>query len=200
MKNYPKGKYVARALFNRGECLYHQGKKSEAVQFYKQVLDKSPDDKLLAETLYALGVTQEELNQHADAGKTYDEFLKKFAQNPLAAEVVMRRGETLFAAGQFEAAVEWFAAAGQKQGFAMADHATLRQADSLVQSKKYAEAAELYASIPAKFPKSPHVAAAATACHALARSLIKEHKPAEALAVIEKALPVAGQGPQTPRF
>ena len=51
---------------------------------------EGPDEKLLGDILYALGVTQEELKQPAEAGKAYDEFLKKFPESPLAAEVIMR--------------------------------------------------------------------------------------------------------------
>lgn len=197
IKTWPKGKHLAQAWFNRGDCYYHQGKKREAAQTYAQVLTSSPDDKLLAEALYALGVTEEELNQPAEAGKHYDEFLKKFDQHVLAGEVVMRRGETLLATGQTETASQWFANAAARPNFTLADYATLRQATALAQSKKYGEAAELYASFPTKFPKSQHLAAANAACHALARNLLKDKKPAEALAVVEKALPSAGaQAPQ----
>jgi TolA-binding protein len=197
LRTYPNGKHVPQALFNRGDCYYHAGKKAEAAQVYAQVLTKSPDDKLLAEVLYALGVTQEELNRAAEAGKSYDDFLKKFPEHNLAGEVVMRRGETLFATGQHDAAAQWFASAAARPKFAMADYATLRQAAALAQLKKYAEAAEIYATFSKKFPNSQQLAAASNASHALARSLLKENKPADALAVVEKALPNAGnQAPQ----
>ena len=89
----------AQALFNRGECFYRRGKKQEAAAMYAQLLAKFPGDKLAADALYALGVSQEELGQQAEAGKSYDLFLEKYPQNPLAAEVTVRRGETLFAPG-----------------------------------------------------------------------------------------------------
>ncbi len=62
--------------------------------------------------------------------------------------------------------------------------------------EKYDEAAELLASIPAKFPGSTAVAAVAcTACHALVLGLLKEKRPAEALALLEKVLAAAADSP-----
>lgn len=197
LKTYPKGKFLAQALFTRGDCAYQRGKKREAAQFYVQAMAHAPDEKLQAEILYALGVTQEELNQPEEAGKAYDEFLKKFSGNSLVAEVIMRRGETLFATGEHQAAAEWFASAAAKKDFALADYATLRQAVALAQLKKYDEAGDLLASLPVKFPKSQQIAAAHTACHALVRGLLKEKRLTDALKLLEKVLPGATGSPQT---
>lgn len=224
LTKYPQSKHAAQAVFYRGECFYAQGKKAEAAAEYARFVEKHPNDELLADALYALGVTQEELGDHAAAGKTYDQFLEKFPDNALATEVGMRKGETLFAAGQYDEAAKRFAAAAAAEGFALADHATIRQAASLAQLKKYAEAAALYASVPAKFANSRYVetayltggkcyylagdhakarellakvtagASAAEAAHWIARSFLKENKPAEARAVVEKALPGAAGG------
>ena len=225
---YPKSKHVAQAAFYRGECFYARGKKKEAAEAYSQVLQKSPDDTLRAETLYALGVAYEELGQQQAAGKIYDEYLKKFPNQRLATEVGLRRGETLFAEKQYQAAAKWFAAAAAKKDFALADQATIRQAAALAELKQFARAAALYASVPTNFPKSKDVGLAnlaggkcyylsgnfaearkllgkvlATggpeapeAAHWIARSLLKEKKPTEALAAVEKALPQVREGPQ----
>ena len=112
-------------------------------------------------------------------------FLKKYPQNPLLADVTMRR------------------------------------AAALAELKQYADAAALYASVSAKWPKSKLAApadlaggkcyylagdpaaarklldpivtgggeSAAEAAHWLVRILSKEGKPAEALAMLEKLLP-----------
>jgi TolA-binding protein len=232
LQKYPQGPYVAQALLNRGDSLYHRDKKREAVALYARLVEKFPDDKLLADALYALGVTQEELNQPEEAGKAYDAFLKKFAENPLAAEVIMRRGETLFSAGQYQAAADWFAAAAARDGFTLADHATVRQAAALARLKNYADAAALYAALPGKYPQSRYAAtanllagkcyylagkyaearkelgkvlagggdSAAEAAHWMARSLLKESKPAEAAAIVDKALSTAAKGPQEPQL
>jgi TolA-binding protein len=200
LRGYPASKYLAQALFYRGDCAYHRGKKAEAAAFYAQAAAKSPDEKLLASILYALGVAQEEVGQPAEAGKTYDQFLKKFPDSPQAAEVIMRRGETLFAAAEYPAAAQWFAAAAARPGFGMADYATLRQAVALAHAQKYDEAADLLAAIPARFPGSAQAAAARTACHALVLGLLKEKRPADALRLLEKVLPTAAGSPEAARL
>ena len=149
---YPAGKSLPQALFYQGECLYALGKKAEAAQAYAQLIEKFPQHNLAADALYTLGVAQQESNQPDAAGKTFDEFLQKHPQSPLAAEVAMRRGETLFAAGKFEAAAQKFAQAAGQQGFALADRALIRQAAALTQQQHYAQAAEVYASVPVKYP------------------------------------------------
>jgi len=224
---YPQGRYVPDALFYRGECFYLQGKKQEATEVYGQFVSRFPDHKFLADALYAMGVAQEETNQHQEAAKTYDAFLAKFPGSALAVEVGMRRGETLFAAGQYEEAAKRFAAAASTPNFAHADYAILRQADALSQLKQYAEAAALYASVPARFPQSEHAGrallaggksyylagnfaearkllekaqaaggpTAGDAAHWLAKSLLKDKQPAEALEAVQKALAQAGDSP-----
>ena len=58
---YPESKYVPQSLFSRGECFYHRSKKQEAAAMYAQLLAKFPGDRLAADALYALGVSQEDL-------------------------------------------------------------------------------------------------------------------------------------------
>lgn len=225
IQKFPKSKEVAQATFYRGEALYAQGKKDEAARLYSQVVEKHKGDALVPEALYALGVTQEELGQAAAAGATYDAYLKQYANQPRAAEVTLRRAETLFAQKQFEPAEKWFAAATARPAFRDADLAMFRQAAARYEQHKYADAAALYASLPKKFPQSKHVAAAqlaagkcdylagkfaqaretlsaslsaggataAAAAHWIARSYLKERQPAEALNVVDAALPRAGQ-------
>ncbi len=154
---YPNGKHVAEAIFFGGECLYHRGKKKEAAKKYAEVVEKHPTHAIAARSLFALAVTQADLNRHKQALATYDLFLKKFPQSPLAAEATMWRGETLYALKQYAEAVEAYAAAAAAPRFPMADYATVRRADALFAMKKYAEAADLYASVPAKFPESQYV-------------------------------------------
>jgi cellulose synthase operon protein C len=221
LAKYPGSRHAAQALYYRGECFYARDRRKEAAAEYARLVEKHPESDLLDDALYALGVAQEEMGDFAAAGKTYDQFLEKFPEHPLATEVGMRKGETLFAAGQYQEAAARFAAAAAQEGFALADHATVRQAAALAELKQFAEAAALYASVPAKFPKSEYVALAqltggkcyylagemakarellekvaggepgAEAAHWIARSLLRESKPAEALAVVEKALPAA---------
>ncbi|MBN2475027.1 MAG: tetratricopeptide repeat protein [Pirellulales bacterium] len=224
---YPQSKHVADAIFYEGECLYNRGKKQEAAAKYDQVVKDHADRAVAAQAMFALGVTQADLQQHETALATYDAFLKQFPESPLVAEAKMWRGETLFALKRYDDAIAAYAASAAVEGFAMADYATVRQADALAAKQQFAEAAGLYASVPAKFPTSQYAglchleagkkyyaaddhpkaqewlgkvvaaggAAAPEAAHWIARSLLKQKKPAEALAVVERILPAAGDGP-----
>ncbi len=179
LKKFSQGEYLAEALYYRGECLYAQGKKQDAARSYGELIYKHPKHKLMADTLYALGVCQEELGQHEAAGKAYDQFLKQFSQHDLATEVNMRRGDTLFHAGRYDDALKRFASAAGKAGFALADYATVRQADCLAQKKRYPEAAALYGSVLTKFPKSEQIGRAALAagkCYYLAAKYAEARK------------------------
>ena len=190
LRGYPQSKNLAQVLYTRGDCAYHAGRKADAVSFYSQALTKSPNDKLEPAILYALGVAQEELKQWEAAGKTYDAFLKKYINHRYASEIIMRRGETLFAIRQYQAAADWFAAA-VRPNFESADFATMRQAVALAQLGKHNEAGDILAGIFTKFPNSTRFPVVLKTGHALARSLIRDNKPAEALILVEKLLPHA---------
>ncbi len=88
--------------------------------------------------------------------------------------MILRRGDLYFAAKDYANAASWFASAAVAKDFALADRALSRQAESLYEQKKYAEAAALFASLPAKFPKSEYAGKAALfagTCYYLAGSL-----------------------------
>ncbi len=191
VKNYPRSKYLAQALYCRGDCAYHAGKAAEAAGFYGRALAKSPDEKLEPEIMYALGVTQEGLKHWEDAGKTYDDFLKKYGSHRYASEVIMRRGETLFAQQLYQPAAQWLAAAAARPGFESADYATMRQAVALAKLGKQAEAGDLLAGIFTKFPNSKRFLIVLKTGHALARGFVRDNHPAEAIALVEKLLPHA---------
>ncbi len=200
VKNYPRSKYLAQVLYYRGDCADHAGQAAEAARFYSQALAKSPDDKLEPEIMYALGVTQEGLKQWEEAGKSYDAYLKKYINHRFASEVIMRRGETLFAQQLYQPASEWFAAAAARQGFDSADYATMRQAVALAKLGKQAEAGDLLAGIFTKFPNSTQFPRVLKTGHALARGLVKDNHPAEAIAMVEKLLPHADGQDEMPQL
>ncbi len=220
---YPEGKYVADAAFYEGECLYNRDKKKEAAERYALVVKDHSGHPITARAMFALGVTQTDLGQDKAALTTYADFLKGFPDDALATEAIMWQGESQYALGQYDEAVKSYATAAAFAGFAMADYATVRGADALSALRRYAEAAELYASVSKKYPNSQYLAlceieagkkyyaaadfakaqpflakviaaggsSAVEAAHWMARSLLKESKPAEALAVVDKILPVA---------
>jgi TolA-binding protein len=156
VEQFPKGKYLDQAHFWRGEALYRQGKKEEAIQAYAKAAE-SPKSSVRADNLYALGVTHEEVGQHAEAGKVYDTLLAEFPEHELAAEVRMRKAETLLQAGQLTEAEKMFAEVAAKEGFPQADHALFRQAVAVAKQDRFLDAANLYAAIPNKFPQSMYM-------------------------------------------
>lgn len=160
LTKYPTGKSAPEALFYLAESQYAQGKKADAAKTYGQLIGQYPSHARTAEALYAQGVAEQELGQNETAAKIFDVFLDRFATHALAAEVIMRRGEADFALGRFDQAAKRFATAAGKKGYAMADAAIMRQAASLAQQNRHAEAAALYAQLPTRFPKSDHAAAA----------------------------------------
>src|SRR5262249_11888958 len=154
---------VAEGLYYQGEALYARDKKQQAAAAYEQLVQKHPKSPLRPDALYALGVTRQDQGQVEPAAAAYELFLKEFPKHALGGEVVMRRAEAYFSQGQFDAAAQWFGRAAATPGFRLADLATLRQAASLVERKKLAEAAALYISIPTKFPQSSYRQAATLA-------------------------------------
>ncbi len=160
---FPQSKSLGEALYYRGESLYARGKKEEAAQTYAQLIDKARESPLRADGLYALGVTRQELGKQAEAGANYDQFMKEFPQHALRAEIMTRRGETFFSQKQFAAAEQWFHTAAAAKDFKLADLATLREAASLFEQKKFAEAAARYVTIPDTFPQSTYRASAVLA-------------------------------------
>jgi TolA-binding protein len=220
---FPRSAQAPEALLYRGESLYALGKKDEAVKAWSELTAKFADSPARARGLYNLGIAEQELGKQAEASATFDAFIKNYPQHELAAEVRMRKGDTLLETGRFADAERHFSAALKQREFPLADYATLRLGAALAGEKRYAEAAAAYASLPGKFPKSSFVGAAtlaagncyylsgnqtearawlgkvlagggeqaAEAAHWIARSWLKEKHPAEALAAVERALPLA---------
>ncbi|MCL4202167.1 MAG: tetratricopeptide repeat protein [Pirellulaceae bacterium] len=158
VKKHPEGKYTDQATFFMGEAEYNQGNREAAVKHYARMVEAFPESSLRADALYALGVTYEELEQYADAGKIYDLYLKDFSEHPLAAEVRMRKAETVLQAGEHAAAAAAFGEVAALPEFASADHALYRQAFCLAKLDQLAPAADLYAKIATDYKQSTYVA------------------------------------------
>jgi TolA-binding protein len=156
----PKGKYADEAWYMRGESLYAVDKKPEAIAAYAKVVEGYAESKRRADALYALGATQEEVGSFADAGVTYDTFLKEFPDHELATEVQMRKAETLSRTGELAEAEALFAKAAAVPNFALADHATFCQAECALKQNKHAAAGALFAAVVTKYPQSAYAQAA----------------------------------------
>lgn len=154
---FPKSEYLPDAEYYYAESGYMLGEKEWAAQQYGKWLQKHQQSELRTDTLYAYGVTLEEINKPSEAGTAYATFLKEYPKHELAKEVGFRLGETLFLAEKYDEALKYFDAASKDTQFALADYATLRKAEAMARLGDLKGAADLYAAIPGRFPRSPHV-------------------------------------------
>ncbi len=163
LDQYPGGDNRDQALFFRGESLYQQGKRREAVASYVELLQKHANSDLRIDAMYAMGVAHEELAEYARAGQTFDKFLESFPEHDLVVEVRMRRAETILQAGKFVEAEKMFASVAATEGFHAADHARYRQAFCLAQQKRYTQAGKVFGMIVDETPESAYAPDAAIA-------------------------------------
>ncbi|MGQ9504754.1 MAG: tetratricopeptide repeat protein [Thermogutta sp.] len=171
LKTYPKGKHAGEAAFYAAECLYYQGQKEEAARSYRQFLQQFRDHQRTPDVFLALATCEEELGNRQAALNDYQMFLRQYAQHPRAMEAQYRLGEVLYALGNFAEAELAFRKAGGDSRFVDADLAVIRTGDSLVQLKRFDEAAQQYASVEKRFPQSSRIAQAILAagrCYYLA--------------------------------
>ena len=115
---------------------------------------------------------------------------RSFRRHPLRAEVVMRRAETLSSQGQFAAAATLYATipdafpeSKYRPDAVLAAGICYRRAGNFGAAEKWLKAA---------IPLGGETAA--EAAHWFARVKLKQHQPAEALAVVEVALPQSTAG------
>jgi TolA-binding protein len=153
---FPKSKWVAPSLYDRGEALYNADKKNDALVVYAEFVKNHAKHKLYPDALYALGVTQQETGDQAGAAVTYATFLKDKPEHAYATEVQMRLGDAKYALQDYAGAAENFAAATAVKEFAYGDYATQRHGEALFALKDYAKAAPVFLSLTTNYKKSPY--------------------------------------------
>ncbi len=166
--DFPKSKYAEESLFYEAESHYALGDRKAAALSYGRLVTHYPESALRCDALYALGVTLEEMQEWAQAGKAYDMFLEGCAKSELLNEVRMRKAETILQQGDVQQAAPLFAEVAAVDGFELADHAVMRHAYCLTQLDQLGDAAAAYASLVQRFPQSKFVADAtmsAGRCH-----------------------------------
>jgi len=144
---YPKGPFADDALYFRGEAHYKLGDRDEAISSYQQLVDNHPKSNMRNSGLYALGVTYEELKKDEDAARIYDLFLEEFPEDGLAAEIQLRKADTVLRGGNVEEAEKLFAAMVAVEGFPQLDFALYRQAGCLASLKRLEDAAAIYSTL-----------------------------------------------------
>jgi TolA-binding protein len=195
LQKHADSPFAPQAAYLRGDSLFAAKDIPGAIEAYRLLVTRFPENRLAADGFYYLGVTlQEEQKQFAEAAAAYDEFLKKpaFAQHELAGEVRLRHGVCLFELKKFPEAEQRFAEVAKIKDFPLADFALLRQAQCQLEAKKHAEAAALFGSLLKDFPQSQYRAAAQIAagkCYFDADKFAEAQQALTAAAAIKEAKP-----------
>jgi TolA-binding protein len=192
IQDYPQHALAARALFALGVTQADLGQHQTALKTYDQFLKKFPDHALAAQTMMWRGESLYALGEYAEAVRSYATAAES-NKLPMADYATVRQADALAAMKQYAQAAAVYASVPIK--FKTSKYVELCNLEA---GKKYYAAGD--------FPKAQSflekVMAAGgksvpEAAHWIARSLLKQNKPAEAVAVVEKTLPGAGSGPQT---
>ena len=193
-QKHPTGKRADRALYYQAEALYAAKDMAGAIAAYQKLVGSYPKSPIAANAYYALGVAQQQMDQPAEAAKTYQAFLADAtrAKHTLADEVRLRLGLCLFSAKNYQQAEQLFALVAAKVTSPYADLALLRQGQSLLRLGKVADATKRFEELPKKFPQSKHLAAAQLAA---GTSYYQTAKYADAQRLLTPL--AAGASPQT---
>ncbi len=157
---FAKSKYAPDALYYQAECLYLSGDKAAAIPVYQKVVTSFPKSPLLPQMYYALGTTQQELEQFGEAATTYQAYVTKFPKGAQVNECRLRLGMAQLSLKKYLEAEKLFAVVAAVPEFAYADFALLQQAQAVFAQEKLPESAVLYESLPKKFVKSGYIGAA----------------------------------------
>ena len=154
---------AADATYYQAESLYLAADKPNAIVTYQKVIATYPAATILPEAFYGLGTTQADLDQHVEAVTTFTKLLQSFPQSPLVPEAKLRLGTSLVAQKRHAEAEPHFVQAAAVATFALADVATLKHGQALLDQNKFPEAAAVLDTLPTKFPKSEQLGPAFTA-------------------------------------
>ncbi|MHC4176964.1 MAG: tetratricopeptide repeat protein, partial [Planctomycetota bacterium] len=191
IQDYPRHDLAARALFALGVTRADLGQHKTALTTYAQFLKKFPENALVTETIMWRGESLYALGDYAEAARSYASAAgdKKF---PMADYATVRQADVLAALKQYAQAAAVYASVPTK--FKKSKYIELCNLEA---GKKY-YAAEDYPKAVSFLDKvvAGGGSSVPEAAHWIARSLLKQGKPAEALAVVEKILPRARKGPQ----
>lgn len=87
IKSYSHTSAAIYSLLAKGDLLYQQRKFSEAIESYKQCLEKKPKRIILPFVLSGLGAAQEDNNDFLAAIATYKQFVTEFPDHYFAAKI-----------------------------------------------------------------------------------------------------------------
>ena len=150
-----QGELRDQALYFLGDALGAQGEHGPAAKSYAQLISEHPESKLRPDAIYALAASFDDLKQHEKAAKYYSLYLRDYPDGELSDGARMGKAETLVVAGKYDEASREFSQLAQKDGFAAADLALMRQAFCVWSLQKFDEAAQLYVRVT-ELPQSQY--------------------------------------------
>ncbi len=191
IQDYPRHAVAARALFALGVAQADLGQHKTALGTYAQFLKEYPQNALVAEAIMWRGESLYALGEYAEAAKSYATAAASKGFK-MADYATVRQADALAAMKQYAEAAAVYASVPEK--FKKSQYVELCNLEA---GKKHYAAGD-FAQAQSFLDKvaAGGGASAPEATHWIARSLLKQNKPAEALSVVEKALPSAAKGPQ----
>ncbi len=160
IEDYGSTSEAEEGSFYLAEALAGTGQSSEAIDRYRQTLAQYPRHAGRDRLLYGLAVALQGNGSRDQATQMLRTLLRESPDSSLAFESSIRLGELLSASGQVKAAIPLLTTAAAQRDQPLADYATLRLADALLQQKDYAQSADTYALLIDRYPKSSHRSAA----------------------------------------
>ena len=164
----------SRALFDRGENLFHnENQYAEAIEIYRQVYDKYPDQNVAATALMMIGLCHHRLGQHEEEIEAYERSVREHSHlKGWIESTYFYLGHAYMKQGQQDKALEAFEnclRAGQ--GVRKPDQFPLKEARQCIEriksgsealfdrgenlfhsEKKYAEALKIYQQVYDTYP------------------------------------------------
>ncbi|TWT74260.1 tetratricopeptide repeat protein [Allorhodopirellula solitaria] len=165
LEESPDSKYRDRAFFYSGEVAYTMGNLKQAIGYYRQLLqmDGAEKSSLHCDSLYALGVAQEEAGENDAAAKSYQQLLQACADSDFVVDVQLRLADLKILHQQFRDAIPLLQTViDESDGLSIDDDKALamfRLAFCEARLSKPNEAAQGYERLIETFPTSRFVPA-----------------------------------------
>ena len=173
---FPKSRFLDRAVFFSGEAAFALGQAQQAIGHYNDLLSMPmvKDSPLRCDALYARGVAYESIGSPGDALGSYKQLIDQCKDSTLLHDVYLRTGDIQIADGNHDQAIQSFDLALK---IAPSDkdkaYAIFRQAYAHLQADRPGEAASKYEVLLDQFPNSEY---APTALLASAQSTYRSGK------------------------
>lgn len=105
---FPNSEWAARAKYNIGDAYYNAGDYGEAVEAYRQMMERYPRSDYVLEAINGIQFAQMAAGEQDTSNEILEEFLAEHPQTRTADRLRFRRAESLWDAGDYEAAISSF--------------------------------------------------------------------------------------------